>query len=457
MPTQSRGHGPGMTTPTLVHGVGYLVRRIVACSGTGIVHGATTPRTPAVSAPPLVLINAVGLTLAVAAARPAAARARQGRLVRAAPRSVAGRHLHRPGDAPHRHAAERARRRRQRLAVPRHERGPLLAAVQPADPGRAALRDGAHAGREARASRSRARSCSGGSTRGRRSISASRRSRTTGWTATRSFGITGTPPELAEQAGEGARPVPVPHLLGADGRAAVHAVDRRCAARTCCSTNAARPDARLPAAPRLRPAAVRARRLRHGRSTCSELDDACAPLLDAAKAVGAQVWVVSEYGHCDVIAAGAARTGCCARPGLLDVRRGPFGEQLDLYASRAFAVCDHQLAHVYVADPADVPRVRDVLAGAARRGPRARRRGAARASGCDHDRGPASWSCSRSRTPGSRTRSGSTTRSPRTTPGPSPSTASPGSTRASCSSTSGYRSRSHAWPAGSWRRSSASA
>ena len=31
-----------------------------------------------------------------------------------------------------------------------------------------------------------------------------------------------------------------------------------------------------------------------------ELDDACAPLLDAASGVGARVWVVSEYGHCDV-------------------------------------------------------------------------------------------------------------------------------------------------------------
>src|SRR5581483_9021607 len=31
-----------------------------------------------------------------------------------------------------------------------------------------------------------------------------------------------------------------------------------------------------------------------------ELDAACEPLLDAARAVGARVWVVSEYGHCDV-------------------------------------------------------------------------------------------------------------------------------------------------------------
>jgi predicted AlkP superfamily pyrophosphatase or phosphodiesterase len=48
--------------------------------------------------------------------------------------------------------------------------------------------------------------------------------------------------------------------------------------------------------------------------------------------------------------------------GLLEVRRGPFGEQLDLYGSRAFAVADHQLAHVYVRDPGDVERVRGALA-----------------------------------------------------------------------------------------------
>ena len=32
----------------------------------------------------------------------------------------------------------------------------------------------------------------------------------------------------------------------------------------------------------------------------AELDAACAPMLDAAAKVGARVWVVSEYGHCDV-------------------------------------------------------------------------------------------------------------------------------------------------------------
>jgi hypothetical protein len=36
-------------------------------------------------------------------------------------------------------------------------------------------------------------------------------------------------------------------------------------------------------------------------------------------------------------------------------------EYLDPWTSRAFAVADHQAAHVYVADPADLPRVRDIV------------------------------------------------------------------------------------------------
>ncbi|HEX3146480.1 MAG TPA: nucleotide pyrophosphatase/phosphodiesterase family protein [Gemmataceae bacterium] len=92
-----------------------------------------------------------------------------------------------------------------------------------------------------------------------------------------------------------------------------------------------------------------------------ELDDACAPLIDAAKTVGARVWIVSEYGHCDV-SRPVYLNRALREAGLLTVRRGPFGEQLETFMSRAFAVCDHQVAHVYVRDPNDVERVRDVLA-----------------------------------------------------------------------------------------------
>jgi predicted AlkP superfamily pyrophosphatase or phosphodiesterase len=91
-----------------------------------------------------------------------------------------------------------------------------------------------------------------------------------------------------------------------------------------------------------------------------ELDDACAPLLDAASAIGAAVWVVSEYGHCDV-SRPVYPNRVLRNAGLLEVRPGPFGEQLDLYGSRAFAVVDHQLAHVYVRDAEDIPRVKELL------------------------------------------------------------------------------------------------
>jgi predicted AlkP superfamily pyrophosphatase or phosphodiesterase len=97
-----------------------------------------------------------------------------------------------------------------------------------------------------------------------------------------------------------------------------------------------------------------------GRLT-GQLDDACVPLLDAAKAAGARVWVVSEYGHVQVNQA-VQPNRSLRLAGLLTVRPGPFGEVPDLFASRAFAVCDHQLAHVYVPVADDIPRVRDLLA-----------------------------------------------------------------------------------------------
>ncbi len=93
-----------------------------------------------------------------------------------------------------------------------------------------------------------------------------------------------------------------------------------------------------------------------------ELDAACVPLLDAARAAGARVWVVSEYGHCDVTRP-VSLNRVLRRAGLLSVRPGPFGEILDTFGSRAFAVCDHQIAHIYVREPADVPRAVEAIEG----------------------------------------------------------------------------------------------
>jgi hypothetical protein len=91
-----------------------------------------------------------------------------------------------------------------------------------------------------------------------------------------------------------------------------------------------------------------------------ELDAACAPLLDQAKTIGARVWVVSEYGHCDVnrpvMLNRALRTAS-----FLHVRQGPFGETLDTFTSLAFAICDHQVAHVYIPFGENVEPVRDLI------------------------------------------------------------------------------------------------
>jgi predicted AlkP superfamily pyrophosphatase or phosphodiesterase len=91
-----------------------------------------------------------------------------------------------------------------------------------------------------------------------------------------------------------------------------------------------------------------------------DLDDACVPLLETAARVGARVWIVSEYGHTDV-SRPILLNRALREKGHLQVRPGPFGETLDTFGSRAFAVCDHQLAHVYVSRPEDLPSVRDLV------------------------------------------------------------------------------------------------
>src|SRR5207245_10689248 len=83
-----------------------------------------------------------------------------------------------------------------------------------------------------------------------------------------------------------------------------------------------------------------------------ELDSACAPLLDTARSVGARVWVVSEYGHVPV-SRPVFPNRALRQAGLLTVRPGPFGEDLDTFGSQAFAACDHQIAHIYVNDSDD--------------------------------------------------------------------------------------------------------
>jgi predicted AlkP superfamily pyrophosphatase or phosphodiesterase len=97
------------------------------------------------------------------------------------------------------------------------------------------------------------------------------------------------------------------------------------------------------------------------RKLVGELDADFGVLADAAEKIGARVWIVSEYSHCDVQRP-VYLNRVLRNAGLLLVRDGPFGEMLETFESRAFAVCDHQLAHVYVKHPVDVARAAELIA-----------------------------------------------------------------------------------------------
>ena len=93
----------------------------------------------------------------------------------------------------------------------------------------------------------------------------------------------------------------------------------------------------------------------------SLLDSLVGRLASAARSGGARVVVLSEYGITD--ASGPVHINRALRErGFLKVHRQLDREILDPGASRAFAVADHQAAHVYVRDPEDVAAVKSVLA-----------------------------------------------------------------------------------------------
>jgi len=174
------------------------------------------------------------------------------------------------------------------------------------------------------------------------------------------FGIAGTPPLLAEKLEAKLGPFPFSSFWGPMAGLPCTQWIAKCAASVVLDHT---PDLTLVYLPHLDYEPQR-----HGPSGCDmaaqvrELDNACEPLLDAARAKGAEVWVVSEYGHCDVTTP-VYLNRILRKAGYLTARLGPFGEQLDFFDSRAFAVVDHQLAHVYVNKPSDVPAVAELLGG----------------------------------------------------------------------------------------------
>ncbi len=91
-----------------------------------------------------------------------------------------------------------------------------------------------------------------------------------------------------------------------------------------------------------------------------EIDAVCGELIDLADQDGARVIVVSEYGITAVVDA-VHPNRALRQAGLLKVRTERGHELLDAGASEAFAVADHQVAHVYVARPERIPEVKALL------------------------------------------------------------------------------------------------
>ncbi|MFJ4682270.1 nucleotide pyrophosphatase/phosphodiesterase family protein [Streptomyces sp. NPDC088789] len=91
------------------------------------------------------------------------------------------------------------------------------------------------------------------------------------------------------------------------------------------------------------------------------LDQALAPLLDDARAEGRTVVALSEYGITPV-SRPVDINRALRRAGLLEVHTQAGMEYLDPMASRAFAVADHQIAHIYVRRPEDLDATRAALA-----------------------------------------------------------------------------------------------
>jgi predicted AlkP superfamily pyrophosphatase or phosphodiesterase len=91
-----------------------------------------------------------------------------------------------------------------------------------------------------------------------------------------------------------------------------------------------------------------------------EIDEVTADLVRHYEAAGASVVLLSEYGITDVRRPVHLNREL-RRAGLIEVRREQSWELLDAGISGAFAVADHQVAHVYVNDRGRSREVRELL------------------------------------------------------------------------------------------------
>ena len=97
-------------------------------------------------------------------------------------------------------------------------------------------------------------------------------------------------------------------------------------------------------------------------ASVTEVDAVAGRLIADAERDGARVIVLSEYGITPV-STPIHVNRALRQAGLLAVRMEDGGEILDIPQSRAFAVADHQIAHVYVQDNDLMAEVRRIIGG----------------------------------------------------------------------------------------------
>lgn len=98
----------------------------------------------------------------------------------------------------------------------------------------------------------------------------------------------------------------------------------------------------------------------HDPQRVKEVDECASIVIETAKSNDALPIVVSEYGLAPVNYPVHVNR-VLRESGWLAVRNGPFGEVVLPGESQAFAVADHQLAHIYVQKPSLIPVVRERL------------------------------------------------------------------------------------------------
>ncbi|WP_417386549.1 alkaline phosphatase family protein [Gimesia sp.] len=92
-----------------------------------------------------------------------------------------------------------------------------------------------------------------------------------------------------------------------------------------------------------------------------EIDQEAGRLIEAGQAAGAEIVVLSEYAITDV-SRPVHLNRILREQGWLKVRKEALGwETMDCGASEAFAVADHQIAHVYVQQPEKISAVKALL------------------------------------------------------------------------------------------------